>query len=886
MANVIKHKRGSGSDPAANNLVIGELAIRTDTGKLFTKMDSGAIAEIAGGGSDIAINTLSSSSATGGGSATFNGSAYRFTLSAPPSVSAAQLLVSINGVIQKPVAGTGQPSEGFSVDGTDIILGDAPATGSDFFILTFKSLGVSEPADNSVTSAKIVDGTIVNADINASASITGTKISPNFGSQNIVSTGYVSVKDLYLTDDSPTVFFTDSNNTDYIIEVNSGIWKVRDTTNSADRLVINSDGHIDIAGNLDVGAGVDVTGNITATGNVGIGTTSPVAPFHVAHSGTSTAVGTNFISLRSGASGRDIGIQFADGATSAYVGMLGGAIYFADSGSSEKMRIDSSGRVLIGTSSSRNVGGSTTNSKFQIEGTSTNTSSMSLVNNENSTAAPFVFFGKTRGNSAGESGIVQDGDTLGGLSFIGADSVDTNNRTAEITAVVNGSPANNTIPTDLVFSTSAQNATQLAERMRIDSSGDVVIGSSTNGGSNRLYVVDSHTDAYVNPTDSILRIENENTSGTTGQASISFTSKTSGSNADSAIVSQAEDASGNSRLEFWTDVANGMTEKMVITSSGKVGIGTTTVGNKLQVHEASSNASFAGFSNDTTGSSSSDGLIVGLDSDENGVLYHYENKAIRFATNNSERMRIDSSGRVMIGTTTEGEVNADDLTIASSGNTGITIRSGTSNFGSIYFSDGTSGNAEYRGLIAYNQPNNYLQFFTAATERMRIDSSGRLIVGGTSSEAFQAITLSPNHDDGAGRITFNRANTSNVSIVVSMKNASSEAGRIEHDNTSCGIFSSSDYRLKENVTAISDGITRLKTLKPYRFNFKTDTSKTVDGFFAHEVTAVPEAISGTKDGVDSDNNPVYQAIDQSKLVPLLVAALQEAIGRIEALEAK
>ena len=135
MANVIKHKRGSGSDPSASNLVIGELAIRTDNGKLFTKMDSGAIAEIAGGGSDIAINTLSSSSATGGGSATFNGSAYRFTLSSPPSVSAQQLLVSVNGVVQKPVAGTGQPSEGFSVNGNDIILGDAPATGSDFLFL-------------------------------------------------------------------------------------------------------------------------------------------------------------------------------------------------------------------------------------------------------------------------------------------------------------------------------------------------------------------------------------------------------------------------------------------------------------------------------------------------------------------------------------------------------------------------------------------------------------------------------------------------------------------------------------------------------------------------------------------------------------------------------
>ena len=194
MANVIKHKRGSGSDPAANNLVVGELAIRTDTGKLFTKMDSGAIAEIAGGGSDIAINTLSASSGSGGNnSGVFDNSATRFTLSSPPNVSAAQLLVSVNGVIQKPVLGTGTPSEGFSIDGNDIIFSSPPATGADFFILTFRSLGVSEPADNSVTSAKIVDGAIVNADINASAAIAGTKISPDFGSQNIVTTGGLTV---------------------------------------------------------------------------------------------------------------------------------------------------------------------------------------------------------------------------------------------------------------------------------------------------------------------------------------------------------------------------------------------------------------------------------------------------------------------------------------------------------------------------------------------------------------------------------------------------------------------------------------------------------------------------------------------------------------------
>ena len=346
MANVIKHKRGSGSDPGASDLILGELAIRTDTGKLFTKMDSGAIAEIAGGGSDIAINTLSSSSGTGGGSATFNGSAYRFTLSQPPNVSAAQLLVSINGVIQKPVAGTGQPSEGFSVDGTDIILGDAPATGSDFFILTFKSLGVSEPADNSVTSAKIVDGAIVNADINASAAIAGSKISPTFTS------------DLIISNALPKIFLTDTgHNPDYSLKNQNGAFVIHDTTNGVDRLKVNTDGHIDIAGNLDVGAGIDVTGTITGTGDltidtntlhvdstnnrVGIGTTSPATLLVLNHA-TNPAIrfqdsGTKVASINS--EGTDTNIASFEGKD----------MVFATSDSSaflERMRIDATTGTL------------------------------------------------------------------------------------------------------------------------------------------------------------------------------------------------------------------------------------------------------------------------------------------------------------------------------------------------------------------------------------------------------------------------------------------------------------------------------------------------------------------------------------------------------------
>ena len=224
MANTIKLKRGTGSDPSASDLVLGEIAIRTDTGKLFTKKDNGTVAEISGsggGGSDIFINTLSSSSGSGGGSASFNGSATRFTLSNPPDVSAQQLLVSINGVIQKPNSGT-SPSEGFALDGTDIIFAAAPATGSDFFIITYGSIGLSVPADNSVTSAKIVNGTIVGTDLATNIDLVDNQ-KIRFGTGNdlqIFHNGTNSfiqnnTNNLYLRGTS-AIILENTNNEDYI----------------------------------------------------------------------------------------------------------------------------------------------------------------------------------------------------------------------------------------------------------------------------------------------------------------------------------------------------------------------------------------------------------------------------------------------------------------------------------------------------------------------------------------------------------------------------------------------------------------------------------------------------------------------------------------------
>ena len=98
-------------------------------------------------------------------------------------------------------------------------------------------------------------------------------------------------------------------------------------------------------------------------------------------------------------------------------------------------------------------------------------------------------------------------------------------------------------------------------------------------------------------------------------------------------------------------------------------------------------------------------------------------------TGGSERLRIDSSGRVLIGTTTAGTGSGDDLTISNSSNMGLTLRSTSSNYCNIYFSDATSGTATYEGYISYNHATDSLEFATVHTERLRITSGGELLVG-------------------------------------------------------------------------------------------------------------------------------------------------------------
>jgi hypothetical protein len=131
-------------------------------------------------------------------------------------------------------------------------------------------------------------------------------------------------------------------------------------------------------------------------------------------------------------------------------------------------------------------------------------------------------------------------------------------------------------------------------------------------------------------------------------------------------------------------------------------------------------------------------------------------------------------------------------------------------------------------------------------------------------------------------------NTSDTGSVIDFRNSvGTQAGKISMpSSTTVNYGTTSDYRLKTNVVTLENGINRVKKLKPSRFEW-IDSDAEVDGFIAHEVAEViPEAIDGEKDAVDENNNPIYQTIDQSKIIPVLTAALKEAIQKIESLETR
>ena len=636
---------------------------------------------------------------------------------------------------------------------------------------------------------------------------------------------------------------------------------------------------------------------INSSGNLGVGTSSPGQLLHL-NSSASTAIqisdGTNnqFISSIKTAG------NFANGSTAGDVLIRGqnGFAVSPNNGSSVALRIDNSGNVLVGTTDS------------------------TIYNN---------------GDSDSEGIVLRDGEVID-IARKGDLQLTLNRQTNDghhIGFFRSGSPKSYIATRSGGFCIDVNSS----ERLRIDSSGRVLLGTTTEGAAlaDNLTVADSGNSGIT------IR------SGAANYGSIYFSDGDSGGAGEySGFV---EYNHNGDYLGFGT----GSTTRARIDSSGNVGInnsspgsynsdgrnlvvGSGSGGQGLSIASGTSNYGTIYFADGTSG----DALYRGA------ILYNHASDFMRFDTAAGERMRLDSSGRLLLGTTTEGLADGDNLTIADSGACGITLRSGSSSGGAIYFSDATSGSGEYAGFVEYLHSSNALRFASGGTERMRLDSSGSLGLGTDSPSTLLdvrgEISVAYNANYGLRFYNQDRNNWSsignnivsgtsaanlvfkdstgevmrlaggNVLVAVTNTTKTSEGFRIENggqpnitrgtdgtfilfyhtsgsvigsiqNNGGTGtLFStSSDYRLKENVVGITDGITRVKQLSPKRFNFIINADKTVDGFLAHEAqTVVPEAVTGEKDGEE------MQGIDQSKLVPLLTAALQEAIAKIETLETK
>ena len=202
----------------------------------------------------------------------------------------------------------------------------------------------------------------------------------------------------------------------------------------------------------------------------------------------------------------------------------------------------------------------------------------------------------------------------------------------------------------------------------------------------------------------------------------------------------------------------------------------------------------------------------------------------------------------------------------------------------------THGQAHYGGDFIFclaNSTGGAAQV-APSDEKMRIRRSGEVYINtGSSVDGNTSQGLHVNSASGSSCISMKRGDSGHM---VRFINVSTLAGYINSPNTSTMQYqSSSDYRLKENNVAITDGITKVKQLKPIRFNWKegSDTTTTFDGFLAHEIQAVvPQAASGVKDATNEDGSVKAQATSLTDLVPILTAALQEAIAKIETLEAE
>jgi hypothetical protein len=272
-------------------------------------------------------------------------------------------------------------------------------------------------------------------------------------------------------------------------------------------------------------------------------------------------------------------------------------------------------------------------------------------------------------------------------------------------------------------------------------------------------------------------------------------------------------------------------------------------------------------------------------------IYYPTSTTLGLSTNGTNAVTIDASQNVGIGTTSPSapvSVSKDGAPAASGNmNTGLYVGAN----GSYAINIGGNATGQYAWINSAFQNNSGvaapLVLMTGATERMRIDSSGNLLVGTTSAiggnNSYMHVA---NIDSGKGGITVGNTTGSLTTTCIQFRNINGSVGSIVTSGSATGYNTSSDYRLKENVTPMTVGLATISALKPVTYDWKIDGSFG-EGFIAHELQEIiPHAVTGQKDATNDDGSIKSQGVDYSKIVVHLVKAIQELSAEVEALKAK
>jgi hypothetical protein len=622
----------------------------------------------------------------------------------------------------------------------------------------------------------------------------------------------------------------------------------------------NLGGTLDVVGVL-TGTSLDISGDVDVDGTLEADAITL----------NGTAIGSIYSPIAGGTGILTTGALNAGSITSGFGTIDNGASAITSTGVGSFGSLDISGDI--------DVDGTTNLDVVDIDG-AVDMASTVLVTGVLTTTAATVFNGGFASNAASTL-TVTEGNHVNGLKLINSQpggygsALTFQSERSDNNAIVSAAQIRTqgqdswnseaSADSNLFFATSLNGS--LTDKMVIKDDGNVGIGTSSPD-----YLVEVEK-ANGDHTGTAIAITNSQNGGY--GSVLNFVSKRD--DAGNVIASQIgtqgdsswnSDASTSSNLLFSTVNANTLAERMRITSAGNVGIGTSSPTGKLDIVGGTTYQPHLRITNNAGGGRIY-GINVGVAALSNGYF------SIKDETADAYRMVITDSGNVGIGTTSPGELLS---LYKASGDPALRIQSSAGNC-YVVNRAGTSG------MDLLNAMNGPMTFGTNNAERMRIDSSGKVYIGTTTNVNAGAMIVQQ-AGNGTG-ITVNGVNNTSGAVFMYFTEAGANCGYIQRVGTTSAVTyaTSSDYRLKENVTPMTGALAKVSLLKPVTFDWKAGGSS--QGFIAHELQEViPDAVTGVKDQVNENGSINSQGVDTSYVVATLTSAIQEQQALIEALTAR